>query len=154
MDIKKFFEMAATAPAKPFETGDVVLIVMLAKEPFFTTLGNLGSDNEFTVSRKWLSIDINRDGNSGGELRIMFTIEEARAMGYTLPISDKAPVVAWDGLETSRQIGFYDAQNGSLFYPNGAREGATWDNYRQLSESEARAIWGTDYDSIVSKLKD
>ena len=51
----------------------------------------------------------------------------------TEPLKDKDPVEAWNnGHLFTRSFGFYDAENKSLFNPDGRRNGRNFDNYRKL----------------------
>ncbi len=154
MNVKRFFELAGTAPAAPFEAGDTALIVMLGKEPFFTVLTENGSFLSSTHNGVTFPIQDTGRSIGGAVSRIAFTVEEAREMGYEPPIPDKAPVICWGGEAVLRRVSFYDAKHNRAFGAWGNRSGDKWQNYRQLSDSEARAIWGPDYDEIVSKLED
>jgi hypothetical protein len=155
MELKKFFEMAGTPPAKPFEAGDTALIVMLGKEPFFAKLRENGTSLSGDFGDVLFSVQKNGRTNGGALSRIAFSVEEAIEMGYVAPIPDKAPVICWDNNNFAAMVCFYDAiNNRALDRETGLRCGTNWDNYRQLSDSEARAIWGPEYDSIKSKLED
>ena len=151
--------MAATAPAKPFEVGQTVLVVMLAKEPFFAKLRENGTSLSGDFGDVLFSVQKNGRTNGGAMSRIAFTVEEAIEMGYVAPTTDKADVIAWnvdaDGIcGFMKHAGFYDAKNKCLYQLNGHRNGAVFSYYRELTQPEARAIWGTSYDSIKSKLED
>ena len=148
--------MAATAPAHFFEAGQTVLVVMLAQEPFFAKLRENGTSLSGDFGEVLFSVQRNGRTTGGALCRIAFTVEEAREMGYVPPIPDKAPVVCWDNEDVAaRSLRFYDAKNECSFDRlTFFRNGVKWKHYRQLSEQEARAIWGEEYDTILSKLED
>jgi hypothetical protein len=158
MDIKKFFEISFLEPEQPFEAGQMALLIHFGYEPVWINL-KAGKDHKYPLVAEWgrslITFTASGLAVTSDRQRMIFSVEEAREMGYVPPIPDKAPVVCWDNENVAaRALRFYDAKNECTFNMNGTRVSFTFENYPQLTETEARAIWGTDYETILSKLED
>lgn len=85
------------------------------------------------------------------------TLPEAKELGWVQPLKDKDPVICWDNDGIGyRRIGFYDKNNNCVFYADGGRNGAEYNNYELLPLETAYIIFGgkDKYEEILNQLED